>query len=221
MIKRERPKGTGTALWERTEDWCIQAEGKDLACDDTMEERRERDGKHATALTWKLAIRVKFAAKDGQSRFTHSSKCMHFHGRERETLQCSSISPADRNIWRASLKSPTQRRGIYLHLQIAHNMPGASGTCSAIYIWIPWVLGRWCFNLGIFAAAQWIQTEPVPQLWSGGYHFLFEGIYIHIWVIFSGKQAQNLANNFVGHYIAHNAAHMSSPCRTSQPSESL
>lgn len=100
-------------------------------------------------------------------------------------------------------------------------MPGASGNCCAIYIWIPEVLGRWCFNLGIFAAAQWIQTESVPQLWSGGYPFLCEGTYIHILVTFSGKLAQYQANNFVGHYIAHNMADISSPCRTTYPLETL
>lgn len=83
-----------------------------------------------------LLIRVTFADSGGHSMFTHSSTHMHYYSRQREAPQCSSISLSERNIWRASVKSPTQRRGIYLHLQIAHNMPRATGSYSAVYIWI-------------------------------------------------------------------------------------
>lgn len=39
---------------------------------------------------------------------THCRKCKHLCSKERHTSQCSSISPSEKNIWRASVKSWTQ-----------------------------------------------------------------------------------------------------------------
>lgn len=150
------------------------------------EQRDERYGKQ-TCCAWsrphvkKLLIRGTFSDRHGRSVFTHSSTGMHLHGRERETPQCSSISLSERNIWRASVKSPNQRRGIYLHLQIAHNMPRATGNYSAMYSRIHLdSLGiramfslLFCFKLGFFfssfffTAAQriWKRTKTKPLKW--------------------------------------------------------